>query len=67
VQLLPVVEGLNEMSQEMGKDVTFCLMVKNLTTCDEYGREIKKELMVQVRHQVNCFSIYQFYIKFLAG
>uniref|UniRef100_A0A8C9G6Q1 Kinesin-like protein 6 n=1 Tax=Pavo cristatus TaxID=9049 RepID=A0A8C9G6Q1_PAVCR len=51
IKLMPLVEGANQMSQELRKDLKFELKVKNLALSDSRGHDLQKEITVKVTHE----------------
>nr|CAB3259102.1 kinesin-like protein KIF28P [Phallusia mammillata] len=52
IELMPVVAGVNAMSEEMEREVEFTLQVKNLATRDEAGRDLPKDIIVRVKNKI---------------
>ncbi|KAM4040745.1 kinesin-like protein KIF28 [Anomaloglossus baeobatrachus] len=48
IKLMPLVAEANQMSEELMKDLTFELKVKNLALTDSRGYDLQKEIMVKV-------------------
>ncbi|XP_042732447.1 kinesin-like protein KIF28P [Lagopus leucura] len=51
IKLMPLVEEVNQMSQELRKDLKFELKVKNLALSDSRGHDLQKEITVKVTHE----------------
>ncbi|XP_021246112.1 kinesin-like protein KIF28P [Numida meleagris] len=51
IKLMPLVEEVNQMSQELRKDLKFELKVKNLALSDFRGHDLQKEVTVKVTHE----------------
>uniref|UniRef100_A0A669NY74 Kinesin-like protein 6 n=1 Tax=Phasianus colchicus TaxID=9054 RepID=A0A669NY74_PHACC len=51
IKLMPLVEEVNQMSQELRKDLKFELKVKNLALSDSRGYDLQKEITVKVTHE----------------
>uniref|UniRef100_A0A8B9S5M1 Kinesin-like protein n=1 Tax=Apteryx owenii TaxID=8824 RepID=A0A8B9S5M1_APTOW len=50
IKLMPLVAEVNQMSEELKKDFTFELKVKNLAASDSRGYDLQKEIIVKVTH-----------------
>ncbi|KFV87338.1 Kinesin-like KLP6, partial [Struthio camelus australis] len=50
IKLMPLVAEVNQMSEELKKDLKFELKVKNLASTDSRGYDLQKEIMVKVTH-----------------
>ncbi|XP_062427370.1 kinesin-like protein KIF28P [Rhea pennata] len=50
IKLMPLVAEVNQMSEELKKDLTFELKVKNLASSDSRGYDLQKEIIVKVTH-----------------
>ncbi|XP_067150668.1 kinesin-like protein KIF28 [Apteryx mantelli] len=50
IKLMPLVAEVNQMSEELKKDLTFELKVKNLAASDSRGYDLQKEIIVKVTH-----------------
>ncbi|XP_040408522.1 kinesin-like protein KIF28P [Cygnus olor] len=50
IKLMPLVAEANQMSQELKKELTFELKVKNLALSDSRGHDLQKEITVKVTH-----------------
>ncbi|XP_069810485.1 kinesin-like protein KIF28 [Dendropsophus ebraccatus] len=51
IKLMPLVAEANQMSEELMKDLTFELKVKNLALTDSRGYDLQKEIMVKVTNK----------------